>query len=68
MTRSQATPASSQIITMTRMLEERDTEIEALTEVARWAYGKLHARTFSDLDDALMLDRIKLLLEHAPVG
>lgn len=30
MSRSQATPASSQIITMTRMLEEKDDEIERL--------------------------------------
>ena len=34
MTRSQATPASSQIITLTRMLEEREGEIERLrTEI-----------------------------------
>jgi len=31
MTRSQATPASSQIITLERMLQERDAEIERLT-------------------------------------
>jgi hypothetical protein len=29
-----------------------------------WAYGKLHHINFTKQEDALMLDRIKLLLEH----
>ena len=39
-------------------------EIARLTELVRWAYSKLHSRTFSSLDDALKLDEMKLLLEH----
>ena len=39
-------------------------EIERLQELVRWAYSKLHGRTFNDIDDALKLDEMKLLLEH----
>ena len=39
-------------------------EIERLQELVRWAYSKLHGRTFSSIDDALKLDEMKLLLEH----
>ena len=38
--------------------------IHSLEEMVRWAYAKLHAVEFRSLDDALMLDRMKLLLEH----
>lgn len=30
----------------------------------RWAYSKLHHMSYSKPDDALMMDRMKLLLEH----
>lgn len=43
-------------------------EAEYLGELVRWAYGQLHSRTFSDMDDALMLDRMKLYLEHGHAG
>lgn len=33
-------------------------------ELLRWAYGKLHHISFTKMEDALMLDRMKLLLEH----
>lgn len=39
-------------------------EIQRLTELVRWSYSKLHDRPFSDLDDLLKLDEMKLLLEH----
>lgn len=35
-----------------------------LVEMVRWAYGKLHHQSYSKMEDALMLDSIKLLLEH----
>ena len=39
-------------------------EIARLHELVRWAYTKLHGRTFSSMEDALKLDEMKLLLEH----
>lgn len=35
-----------------------------LRELVRWAYGKLHYREFVNPGDALMLDAMKLELEH----
>ena len=40
------------------------TEIARLQELVRWAYSKLHSRTFSTQEDALKLDEMKLQLEH----
>lgn len=40
-------------------------EIHRLQELVRWAYSKLHYRTFSSMDDALMLDEMKLMLEQS---
>lgn len=37
-------------------------EIRHLRDLLGWAYGKLHERNFSKMDDALKLDEIKLLL------
>jgi len=37
--------------------------IEQHNEIIRWCYSKLHHINFSKQEDALMLDRIKLLLE-----
>lgn len=48
--------------------EELWNENQYLAEMLRWAYGKLHGRTFSNMDDALMADRIKLWLEHGIAG
>ena len=39
-------------------------EIHRLHDLVRWAYSKLHMREFSNIDDALKLDEMKLLLEH----
>lgn len=39
-------------------------EIKRLTALLSWAYSKLHHVHYSKQDDALMLDEIKLLLEH----
>lgn len=39
-------------------------EIHRLTSMLAWAYSKLYDRSFSKLDDALILDEIKLYLEH----
>ena len=39
-------------------------EIHRLRDLLRWAYSKLHGRTFSSMEDALKLDELKLLLEH----
>jgi len=33
-------------------------------EAIRWAYSKLHHANYGKQDDALMLDRMKLLLEY----
>ena len=35
-----------------------------LLDLIHWAYSKLHKRTYTRQEDALMLDRIKLLLKH----
>jgi hypothetical protein len=35
-----------------------------LHDMVRWAYSKLHHASYSKQEDALMLDRMKLLLEH----
>jgi len=43
-------------------------ERDALRHMVTWAYGKLHARTFSSMDDALELDRLKLYAEHGVVA
>jgi len=48
--------------------EELCNENQYLAEMLRWAYGKLHGRTFSNMDDALMADRIKLWLERGIAG
>lgn len=41
-----------------------DEEVKRLQELLAWAYSKLHYRSFVELEDALMLDEIKLLLEY----
>lgn len=44
---------------------DEPTELETeLIAALRWAYSKLHHINFTRQDDALMLDRFKLLLEH----
>ncbi len=48
--------------------EELCNENQYLAEMLRWAYGKLYGRTFSNMEDALMADRIKLWLEHGIAG
>ena len=35
-----------------------------LQDMVRWAHSKLHHASYSNQDDALMLDRMKLRLEH----
>ena len=49
-------------------MEDLYHEAQYLSELVKWAYGKLHSRTFNDLDDALMLDRMKMYLEHGHAG
>jgi hypothetical protein len=44
--------------------EGRKDQSEEDGELLRWAYSKLHHVSFTKQDDALMLDRFKLLLEH----
>ena len=39
-------------------------ENEELRLMVTWAYNKLHTFSFAKQDDALMMDRIKLALEH----
>lgn len=43
---------------------ECSAEIDRLEKLVRWAYSKLHGRTFNSIDDALRLDEMKFLLEH----
>lgn len=38
-------------------------DVEELKQMVVWAYSKLHHASYSKQDDALMLDRMKLLLE-----
>lgn len=37
---------------------------DELLDMVRWAYSKLHHVNYTKQEDALMLDRMKLLLEH----
>lgn len=39
-------------------------EIHRLTELVRWAYSKLAYLSFSEMDDCLKMDEMKLLLER----
>ena len=41
---------------------------DELIEMVRWAYSKLHPFTFTKMEDALMLDRLKLYCEHGVFG
>ena len=46
------------------LLDEAALCIGNLQDMVRWAYSKLHHMSYSKPDDALMMDRMKLLLEH----
>lgn len=46
------------------LLDEAALCVGDLQDMVRWAYSKLHHMSYSKPDDALMLDRMKLLLEH----
>lgn len=48
--------------------EELCNEAAYLREMVAWSYGKLHGRTFSNIDDAMMLDRMNLYLQHGIAG
>lgn len=48
--------------------EGRADELEDCKPMLAWAYSKLHHVSFTKQDDALMLDQIKLLLEHGIHG
>ena len=43
-----------------------DMQNEQMLDLLRWAYSKLHMYSYRNMDDALKLDEIKLLLtvEH----
>lgn len=45
-------------------LEELQFEKQYLTDLVRFAYQKLSPMTFSKIEDAQMLDRMHLWLEH----
>lgn len=47
------------------IIEELQIQIEYHKSLLSWAYSKLHNRTFSDMEDALALDEIKLVLTGA---
>lgn len=40
------------------------TERDALLHMATWAYSKLHHFSYTKQEDALMLDRLKLMVER----
>jgi hypothetical protein len=44
--------------------EGRSDESAELLPLLTWAYSKLVYRSFDNMDDALMMDRINLLLQH----
>lgn len=46
------------------LLNEAALCVGDLQDMVRWAYSKLHHMSYRKPDDALMLDRMKLLLEH----
>lgn len=48
--------------------EELCNENAYLEEMLIWAYSKLHGRTFMNMDDALMADRVELWLKHRITG
>lgn len=43
-----------------QQFQSGENEREELYEMLRWAYSKLHHVHFSKMEDALMLDKIKL--------
>jgi hypothetical protein len=45
-------------------IEELQFEKQYLTDLVSFAYYKLYPMTFSNIEDALMMDRMKLWLEH----
>lgn len=63
-----ATTKAIDAIQTTSYAEGRKDEAEDNMEMLSWAYGKLHHVAFTKMDDALMLDRIKLLLEHGAMS
>ena len=49
------------------LLDEAAGCVGDLQDMVRWAYSKLHHMNYSKPEDALMLDRMKLLLEHGVI-
>lgn len=47
------------------VIEELQIELDYHKSLLAWAYSKLHSRVFSDMEDALALDEIKLTLTGA---
>lgn len=45
--------------------ETSDAELDELRDLLRWAYGKLYLCQFSKLDDAMVLDRIKSVIDES---
>ena len=50
------------------LLDEAACCVGDLQDMVRWAYSKLHHMSYSKPEDALMLDRMKLLLEHGVIA
>lgn len=46
--------------------EGRKDQLEDMTALIGWAYGKLAYRSFADMDDCLRMDEMKLILMDAP--
>ena len=46
------------------IIEDLQFEKEYLTDLVSFAYSKLSKMNFSNVDDALMIDRMKLWLEY----
>jgi hypothetical protein len=42
----------------------RSDQLDDDKDLLRWAYSKLVYRSFNNMDDALQMDRINLLLQH----
>lgn len=49
-------------------LLQMQSEVAFLRDMLAWANGKLQHLSFSKMDDAMMLDAIKLYLEHGVVS
>jgi hypothetical protein len=54
--------AGKQLCSMADEIERKDAALRVAERLLGWAYGKLAYRSFSEMDDCLAMDEIKLIL------